>query len=358
MHTSHLTRRLTRRLATGLAVTVAATTLLGTPVSAGGPVLQDPSEVPPPPPPPTITVSDATAYEADGSMAFHMVLSKPAPAGMHITSSISHEDTDDADFLAALVANIAPGETEYTIPVKLATDDGVEDVENFVLEVANDAGYQIHNSSADGFILDGDGPQLEIIDAATGEGDPGDDNGVEVVVQASYAPLEDITFRLHSGVFGFEAEAGVDFEPIDEIVTLPAGETSVSTTLPIIEDLADEADELLPVYGDDESAGDFGLNGGSGIMRILDDDEPGVDQPAPDDGETPAGETPEDTTTVPDDETEVLARSTTRADGQLASTGSEASPYWIVGSLLVALGAFLIILAATRRSRRPAHLGS
>ncbi|WP_436793779.1 Calx-beta domain-containing protein [Actinospongicola halichondriae] len=345
----------TTRLLTAAATAAASMALLATPASAGGPVLQDPSELPPPPPPPTITVSDATAYEADGSMAFRMVLSEPAPVGMHITTSIVHEDTDGADFVPVLFDDIAPGMTEYMVPVGLAADDGVEDVENFVLEVDNDAGYEVHNSSADGFILDGDGPQLEIVDAETPEGDPGDDNHIEVVVQASYAPLEDVTFRLYSGVFGSEAEPGIDFEPIDEVVTLPAGETSVSTMIPIVEDLLDEDDELLPVYGEDQSAGDFGLDGGSAVLRILDDDEPGDDHG----GAVPGNGSPtttSTTSTTPNDDTEVLDQSTTRTAGRLAESGDQISMLWLLGALLLTGGAFLVVLAAARRSRRPAHL--
>ena len=267
------------RLLTAAATTFAGIALLAAPAAAGE--LQDPSQLPPPPPPPTMTVSDATEYEANGSIAFHVDLSEPAPPGMIITTSITHEDTDDADFVPVLVGNIGAGDTEYTIHVGLADDDGVEDVENFVLNVENNAGYDVQNSSADGFILDGNGPQMEIIDVSAPEGDPGDDNQIDVVVQASYAPLEDLTFRLYTGVFGFEATPGEDYEHIDQIVTLPAGETSVSTPIPIVEDLLDEPTELLPVYAGDSSAGDFGLDGGSGIMRILDADEPGDDAAPP-----------------------------------------------------------------------------
>ena len=110
----------TTRLLAAAASTLAGITLLAAPASAGE--LQDPS---PPPPPPTMTVSDATAYEADGSIGFHVELSQPAPAGMTISTSITHEDTDDADFLLVLADGIGAGDTDYTLHLGLAGDHAV-----------------------------------------------------------------------------------------------------------------------------------------------------------------------------------------------------------------------------------------
>src|SRR5690606_6305524 len=85
----------------------------------------------------------------------------------------------------------------------------------------------------------------------------------------------DLTFRVRTGVFGFEAEPGVDFAPIDQLVTLPAGSTSVEVAIPIIGDDIHEDDELIPVYADMPSHGAFPVADGSAEMRILDDDPVG-----------------------------------------------------------------------------------
>lgn len=350
----------TTRLLTTTAAALTGAALLAAPAAAGGPEFEDPSQLPPPP---SMTVSDATGYEADGSMAFTVTLSKPAPAGMVISHSVTHEDTDGADFLPVFADGIGAGDTEYTIHVGLAGDDGVEDVENFVLHVENNVGYEVHNSAADGFILDGNGPQLEIVDASAPEGDPGDDNHIDVVVQASYAPLEDLTFRLYSGAYGFEAVPGEDYEHIDQIVTLPAGQTTVSTPLPIIEDLLDEPTELLPVFGGDESAGDFGLDGGSATLRILDDDEPGDGgdggaEPgdAGPSATTTSSTTPDVTPVSADGASEVLGDETAQLDADLTRSDDERSVGWIIGALALATAIVVLLLVAARRRRRPAHL--
>jgi hypothetical protein len=115
-----------------------------------------------------------------------------------------------------------------------------------------------------------------IHDTEVVEGDPGDSNALAFEITASKAPASDVTLRAHTGNLGFEATPGVDFVPIDEIVTMPAGETSIVVEVPVIGDLEAEHDELVIIWISDPSAGSIELSGSTALGRILDDDTPTI----------------------------------------------------------------------------------
>jgi hypothetical protein len=117
---------------------------------------------------------------------------------------------------------------------------------------------------------------FSIHDTEVIEGDPGDSNVLAFEVTASKPHTADVTLRAHTGNLGFEATPGVDFVPIDEIITMPAGETSLIVEVPVIGDLEAEHDELVIIFLSDPSVGSIGLSGGTALGRIIDDDTPTI----------------------------------------------------------------------------------
>lgn len=116
-----------------------------------------------------------------------------------------------------------------------------------------------------------------ISDAEVVEGDPGDGHVLELEVTGSRAHGSDVTFHAQTGNLGFEAAPGVDFTPVDEVVTMPAGSTSFVVEVPVIGDLdieqdAEGAHELVIVWLSDPSAGS--ITDGTALGTILDDDAP------------------------------------------------------------------------------------
>jgi hypothetical protein len=108
------------------------------------------------------------------------------------------------------------------------------------------------------------------------EGDPGDSNVLAFEVTASKPHSADVTLRAHTGNLGFEATPGVDFTPVDEIVTMPAGATSLIVEVPVIADLEPEHDELVIIWLSEPSVGSIELSGSTALGRILDDDTPTI----------------------------------------------------------------------------------
>lgn len=118
-----------------------------------------------------------------------------------------------------------------------------------------------------------------IHDAEVLEGDPGDAHVLSFEVTGSRAHWGDVTFRAHTGNLGLEATPGVDFTPVDQIVTMPAGDTSMTVEVPVTGDLdvegdAGGADELVIIWLDDPSLGS--VADGTALGRILDDDAPTI----------------------------------------------------------------------------------
>ncbi|HSL59696.1 MAG TPA: hypothetical protein VK866_17745 [Acidimicrobiales bacterium] len=126
---------------------------------------------------------------------------------------------------------------------------------------------------APGLGAGGDQLELSVEGHDTEEGDPGDEVTLPFIVTASIAPATDVTFRFTTGVVGFGAEPGVDFEPVDAEVTLPAGETHVVVLVPVIpDDVVDDNDGLVIAWISDPSRGT--ITQGTAVAAIIDDDAP------------------------------------------------------------------------------------
>ena len=130
----------------------------------------------------------------------------------------------------------------------------------------------------DGYIPPPPGPArpltFTISDTEVLEGDPGDTQVLTFDVVGSHAVGADVTFRAVSGNLGFEATPGDDFTPVDQTVTMHAGDTHTAVEIPVSGDLAVEDDELVIVWLEDPSAST--VTDGTALGRILDDDAPTI----------------------------------------------------------------------------------
>lgn len=270
MKRSSATRRL-RRGALGAATLAGALALAAPPAAATCCDGYAPPDLPV-----IILDGDTQVYEASGQAWFTLTRNQSATP-LEVAVQIQHGTTNAADVSVGASWTFPAGVSQIKRVVSITQDDGVEPLESFTLRIKpkGDNGFTSADPDVTVAILDGNGPQLALIDASAPEGNAPAGGQIPVRVDASYAPLQDLTFRVRTGVFGFEAEPGVDFAPIDQLVTLPAGSTSVEVAIPIIGDDIHEDDELIPVYADMPSHGAFPVADGSAEMRILDDDPVG-----------------------------------------------------------------------------------
>lgn len=226
---------------------------------------------------PLVSIGDAHAYEADGSIQFPLSLSKPTDQITFVTVQRSNVTTSNGDFsgLAAPVAIIPPHSTSGVVSFHLVEGDATEDPETMTVEITNVTGSLIVNDGdATGTVYDADGPVLGATMDQVSEGDPGDDVSLSVEATLSYAIPEDLTFTLATQVVGFGAVPGEDFEPVDDTFTIPAGSSSVIVPITVVsDDVLDDDDGVVMATATDPSRGTTWNS--TAVGKILDDDTDG-----------------------------------------------------------------------------------
>jgi hypothetical protein len=292
---------------------------------------------------PLVSIGDTHAYESDGFIQFPLTLSKPSDQITFVTVQRSNDTTSNADFsgLVAPLAIFAPGTTTSTISFPLVDDDGLEDPEQMTAEITSVTGdLVVNDGTASGAIYDADGPVMGATMDQVDEGDPGDDVVLTVEVTLSYAAPEDISFTLSTQAVGFGAVPGEDFVPLEEIVVIPAGSTSVDVPIQVVsDDVVDDDDGVVMATASDPTQGTTWNN--TAVGKILDDDTAGSggSGDGTDDG---GGAAPSDDPTTPTtaeaDDRPVsasgeLAAATRRDDGE-----GMGIPFLPIAAVIVATG--------------------
>lgn len=290
--------RTPRRLAAGLALALG---LALTPTAAGA-ATGDATPRPTPPPPagpgglttelPLLSIELDDATEQAFHLPGRLVLSAPLGQDLDATVQVLFPDAQDLDVSCpevdfggpcpwTLGVDIPAGVTEVPFALEILDDGLAEDAE--VLRVAVGSVHPARavrvGPSDEAVIYDGPGLELGLADdPETSEGDPGTDGTLDLVVEANQAVPHPVTFRVRTGIVGGYngATPGVDHQPVDIVVELPAGETSVTVEVPLVGDQLTEPDELLFGYLQDPSHGEVAFDGGTTVARILDDDAPVV----------------------------------------------------------------------------------
>lgn len=297
-------------LGAGLFAASAAPAAALTPIPDDGPGLA--------PNQPLVSIGDAHAYEADGTIQFPISLTKPATQITFVGVQRSNDTTTNADFTPSPVpvAILPPGATSGTISFPLVDDDSVEDPETMTAEIVSvTGGLIVNDGEATGTIYDGDGPVLGADMDQVQEGDPGDDVALSVEATLSYAAPDDITFTLQTQTVGFGAVPGEDFAPVDDTFVIPAGSTSFVVPVNVVsDDVVDDDDGVVMAVAKDPSRGSTWNN--TAVGKILDDDEPGDGS---DDGSGSGSGTGTDATDS-DDDSDDPDSSTTTLDTDTDST--------------------------------------
>ena len=288
-------RSLALALALGLGLATSVATAAG---AAGG--YETPTPTPPPigaddlvTARPLLSVEIDDIDEHDFDLPGRLTLSAPLVQDLDTTVQVLFPDADpedvdcpEVDFGSpcswTLGVAVPAGATEVPFELEILDDGQDEDAE--VLRVAIGSTYPAHavrlGPADDAVIYDGDGLDLALVDDPEApEGDPGSDGTLDLVVEADQAVPHPVTFRVRtSAVGGYNgATPGVDHQPVDVVVELPAGATSIAVPVPLVGDQLDETDqELLFGHIEDLSHGEVALSGSPTVARILDDDGPVV----------------------------------------------------------------------------------
>jgi predicted extracellular nuclease len=203
---------------------------------------------------PTLSIDDVTHTEGpSGTVTYTFTVSLSAASAGAVTFDIATADgtatTADGDYAAKSLTSqtIAAGLTTYTFDVTVNGDGTVEPNETFLVNVTNVSGATVADGQGQGTITNDDFPPVPTVsvsDASIAEGQSGV-SYLTFTVSLSFAPTTSVTvdFATADGT----ATAGSDYLAVAGTVSFAAGQTTQTFTVPVIGDVAAEANETLVV---------------------------------------------------------------------------------------------------------------
>ena len=216
-----------------------------------------------------------TATEASGSGRSITVTvdASPAPtANLDVSYTIGGTATNGTDY-ATITSPVTVGTAGSGTITITVTDDMVDDDdETIILALTSGSGYTVGSpSSATVTITDDDTPELTFSSASYSVGEGA--GTVTVTVDADIAPSSALTVNLATA--DGSATAGSDFTAPSATFTFPAGVTSQTVSVAVIDDSVQESDETFTLTLSSGSGYTVGSRS-SATVTINDNDGSGV----------------------------------------------------------------------------------
>lgn len=198
---------------------------------------------------PALAVADATVTEGNsGSSNASFTVTLSAASGQTVTVAFATSNgtaTAGSDYTATNgTLSFAAGETSKTIPVAVLGDTVNEPNETFTLTLSAATNATIADNSAVGTISNDDAvPSLTIADTSIAEGSNAASTLMRFTVTLSAASSSTVTvgYATADGT----AVAGQDYTATTGTLSIAAGQTSASFTVPVTADNSDENNETF-----------------------------------------------------------------------------------------------------------------
>jgi large repetitive protein len=221
-------------------------------------------------PQPVIGIDDPVVNEAGGTATFTVTLS--AASGRTVTVDYQTADgsaTDGSDYMAATgTVTFAPGETQQTVDVPILDDATYEADETFTLELSNEAGASLPDTSGGATISNDDAaPALSVNDRSTLEGDSGTSTTTFTV---SLDQVSEVAVTVDYTTSNNTAVAASDYVATSGTLTFDPGVTQQTVDVTVNGDTTLESDETF--FLDLANATDATITDGHAIGTILNDD--------------------------------------------------------------------------------------
>ncbi|HUE72092.1 MAG TPA: Calx-beta domain-containing protein [Pirellulaceae bacterium] len=220
-----------------------------------------------------LRVSDATVSEGNSGireMTFHVTL--PAPVVFEVRVNYATANSNawaGADYVATSGTLVfAPGQTSLPVTVLVLGDERDEADEWMYLNLSNPTNAYLADSQGWGWILDDDPtPTLSASDATIAEGNAGTRN---LIFTVALSAISGRTVTVNYATANGTATAGSDYQAKSGTLTLLAGWSAATISVPITGDTVVEGDETLLVNLTSPSGAT--LADAQGVGTILDDD--------------------------------------------------------------------------------------
>lgn len=204
-----------------------------------------------PAPLPVISISNVTITEpasAQTEAVFTVTLDRASTSDVRMNfTTADGTAVAGQDYVAtAGLLTIPAGQTSATIHVTILADTVTEPQESFVVNLTNADGAVFSNDNQGLAVINDTPPTLPLLSISGGtfaEPATGTNNAV-FTISLSAASSTDVTV-LFSTADG-TANAGSDYTAVaGQLVTIPAGQTSATVTVPILADATDEGNETF-----------------------------------------------------------------------------------------------------------------
>ena len=236
--------------------------------------IEDDDEVEPPPRVPTLEIDDVTVAEDDGSAEFTVTLNEASAdevtVGYATSDGTARAGQDYTGTTGTLT--IAAASRTGTISVLVLDDNHVEEDETFTVTLSNPTGGTIVDGEGVGTIEDDDAeepppgvPTLNIGDATVAEAG----GSAQFEVTLSEAISDEVTVAYATS--DETARAGRDYTASSGTLTIAAGDTTGTISVPVLDDEAVEGDETFTVRL--SGASGAAIVDGEGVGTITDDDQ-------------------------------------------------------------------------------------
>ncbi|MEX0984875.1 MAG: Calx-beta domain-containing protein [Actinomycetota bacterium] len=220
--------------------------------------------------PPTLVVSDTSANESAGSLAFTVLLTDASASTITADYATADETaTAGTDYTGTSgTLTFTPGQTSKSVAVTIANDALAEDDETVLLNLSNATNTTILDDQGIGTILDDDAdPSATIADVDVAEGDAGTaDATITVTLDAASGLNTAVDYATSDGT----ATAGVDYVATSGTLTIAPGQTAGTFAVTVAGDTLSEGVETFNVTLSGEE--NLTLGDTLAIGTILEDD--------------------------------------------------------------------------------------
>ena len=187
-----------------------------------------------------------------------------APSG----STAATAGTDYTTAAASGTLTFAAGVTTQDVTVTIVGDELDELAETLALTLSSSVGCVIGTATTTVTIQDDDAAEVSIGDVTVTE-----DTDASAVLTVTLSLVSDRTVTVDFGTAPSSALAGSDFTTSSGTVTIAAGLTSATLSVPILGDAIDEQQETFSVTLSSPSDSTIASGGGTGTVTVVDDDD-------------------------------------------------------------------------------------
>ena len=195
--------------------------------------------------PPGISITDASITEGNAgtsTMSFTLQYGGAPTAGVTVDYATANVTaTAGSDYVASsgTIALAATGCKCATLNIQIVGDTVAENTETFQVNLSNAVGKTLDDNQAIGTITDNDVPSASIDDPSVSENGGTLTFTVSLNATAPFASV--IGYTTAAGT----ATAGSDYTSVTNNLTIPAGQTSGTINVPILDDSIYEGNETL-----------------------------------------------------------------------------------------------------------------